>query len=354
MATVQELYNQTNSAVKPGGSVSTPNIDPNALRGTGSFGTISASRGIMPISKPGDGATISAAASAGGGSGFNDAYNAYVNSERGQTVGGMYDKQTEAGLAGLKSAYEQNLSDAEAARGNIDTTYRGNANSMAAQYERQRRNNNVQAAANGLNTGTASQMQLAQNAAYQRDYGGLMGQYGKDVAESERAMANLKATYQNAIQQAQADGDYKRMAALLDDYNKQYDAQLQQAALLAQYGDFSGYGSIPGYSQTQIENMRNIWIAQNPLLAYNTGAIDANAYHKMTGKWPPGHRSNGSGGSGYNGRSNPHDLDFDPNSLENSTPSGSYNPGSGNAGYVGVRTGGRRVLPINIHRNERA
>lgn len=232
---------------------------------------------------------------------FEEAFKTYQDSGRGKTVSGMYDAQTNAGLSSLKSTYEQNLSDAQAARGNIDVAYRSNANNLGAQYERMRRNNNIQAAANGLNTGTASQMQLAQSGAYQRDYGNLMGQYGRDVAESERGMANLKATYQNAIQKAQADGDYKRMAALLDDYNTQYNVAMQQAQLLAGYGDFSGFSQIPGYNESQVNNMRQTWIAQNPLLAYNTGAITADQYYKMTGQYAPG-MAPAAGGGSFGGR----------------------------------------------------
>lgn len=274
---------------------------------------------------------------------FEEAFKTYQDSNRGQTVGGMYNAQTDAGLASLKSTYEQNLSDAQAARGNIDTAYRGNANDLGAQYERQRRNNNIQATANGLNSGTASQVQLAQSSAFQRDYGKLMGQYGRDVAESERGMANLKATYQNAIQQAQAEGDYKRMAALLDDYNKQYDTQLNQAALLAQYGDFSGYAGIPGYDQNQINNMRQVWIAQNPLLAYNTGAITAAEYYKMTGKYAPGHAP---ASGGYSRRRSRSKSNSDTNTNEPSSapaPTASTPP---IATWHGI--------PVNYRRNETA
>ena len=222
MASMEELYNKQEGYTSPVVTQTHP-----------TSGAVAApSKLYTPTDGANSGAGTAGPAATATGMGFNEAFTNYQGSDRGKTVGGMYDAQTNAGLTSLKNAYEQNLSDAQAARGNIDVAYRGNANSMAANYERQRRNNNIQAAGNGLNTGTASQMQLAQSSAYQRDYGNLMGQYGRDIAESERAMANLKATYQNAIAQAQAEGDYKRMAALLDDYNKQYDAQLQQAALL--------------------------------------------------------------------------------------------------------------------------
>lgn len=220
--------------------------------------------------------------------GFEDAYKNYTESGRGQVVSGMYDAQKNAELAGLKSTFDQNLSNQQAARDQIGVAYQSGANDLQAQYERNRRNLNVQAAANGINTGAGSQQQLALNSQFQRDFGGLRGKEAQDIATAERGIADLKVAYQNAIQQANANGDYKKMAALLDDYNTQYNTMMQQAQLLANYGDFTGFSQIPGYSEEQINNMRQTWIAQNPLLAYNTGAITAQEYYKMTGKYAPG------------------------------------------------------------------
>lgn len=233
---------------------------------------------------------------------FEEAFKTYQDSGRGQTVSGMYDAQRNAELAGLKTAYDQNVSNREAARNNISAQYRTSANDLQAQYERNRRNNNQAFAANGLNTGAAGQVQLAQSSAYQRDYGALRGKESQDIAEAERGLADLKVAYQNAIQQANANGDYKKMAALLDDYNTQYNTLLQQAQTLASYGDFSGYSAIPGYNDSQISSMRETWIAQNPLLAYNTGAIDAERYHAITGQYPPGYAAPAAAGGYSNGR----------------------------------------------------
>lgn len=273
---------------------------------------------------------------------FEEAYKTYQNSDRGKTVSGMYDAQRDSELASLKSTYEQNLSNRQAARDQIGTTYQGQANDLAAQYERNRRNLNTQAAANGINTGAGSQQALALSGQYQRDYGALRGREAQDIAEADRGIADLKVAYQNAVQQANAQGDYKRMAALLADYDTQRQNALNDANLLAKYGDFSGYSGIMsddqinamrteydrlrgiededrayakeqdalnnnlklaqllagygdfsgfaklGYSRETINAMRSLWIAQNPLLAYNTGAITADEYYKMTGQYAPG------------------------------------------------------------------
>lgn len=218
---------------------------------------------------------------------FEDAFKKYTEGGQGKTVAGMYDAQTAATVGGLRAAYDQNLSDRQAARSQIGQTYQAAGNDMQAQYERDRRNLNQQAAANGINTGAGSQQQLALQNVWNRDYGNLQGQRAQAYAEADRAIADLSVQYRAAVQQAQAQGDYRKMAALLDDYNTQYNRQLQQAQTLAAYGDFSGYNGM--YSDEQVTNMRNSWIAQNPLLAYNTGAITADQYYKMTGQYAPGH-----------------------------------------------------------------
>lgn len=219
-------------------------------------------------------------------------------------VNSMYDAQKQSQLAGLESAYNQNLSNAEASRDALGQQYQSRANDLAVQYERQRRNLNEQAAANGLNTGAGSQMQLALGSNYQRDYGGLRTAQQQAVDTANRGIDQLKASYQSAVQQAVADNDYQRAQALLAEYKNQYSRQLQQAQTLASYGDFSAYLNVPGYSQQQVDAMRNTWIAENPGIAYSTGQISADQYYAMTGKWPAGYTQPGAG-SVYNPGYNP-------------------------------------------------
>jgi hypothetical protein len=108
------------------------------------------------------------------------------------------------------------------------------------------------------------------------------------MAESERNMLDIKTQYQNAIQAAAADNDYKRAAALLDDYNNQTNRDMQKAQLLAGYGDFSMYANL--YGNDVAANMEAVWKAQNPDLAYNVGKMSAEEYKRITGKNPPGYK----------------------------------------------------------------
>ena len=279
---------------------------------------------------------------------LNDKYKSLVSDNTG-TINQMYDASKQSALAGLESAYNQNLSNAEAQRSQIDKQYNTAANDMAVQYERQRQNNNLQAAGNGLNVGTGSQMALAQSGQYQRDFGNLRGEQAAAQTEQGRLIDNIKMQYQSQVQQAIADNDLARATALtqeannqiaqltnaynmqyqeeqdalnrqrqaeMDAYNREQDAldrayrqqqdeynrQATAASLLASMGDFSGYAALFGLSNDQQSLLRAQWMASNPDTAYNSGMMDANQYRAITGKYPAGYTPPSSGGS-YGGTS---------------------------------------------------
>lgn len=354
------------------------------------------------------------------------------NANREQKIKDVYDTAKQNTLAGLKTTYDQNLSDLQAARDKITPQYNESANALAAEYERQKRNTNMQGAANGLNTGAGSQLALGQSMAYQKNAGTLARSKNEALNEANRNIADLGVKYQNEIAQAVANNDYKLAAAMLDEYENQYNRQvtlenqnyeraqqaenqayqrafqeenrdynraydlenrdyernwnqeardyqrawdtenrdytrdwnqnerdytrawneenrnydrywsendrgynrmfneenrdytrawnederaytrnwnedernydrtMTEAANRAEYGDFSGYAEI--YGQGIADAMRDIWIAQNPLVAYSTGAITADEYMMLTGKYPYNYGSSSSGSS-YGGYS---------------------------------------------------
>lgn len=225
----------------------------------------------------------------------------------------------EQNLNSMRNAYEQNLSDANAARAQISPRYQEGMNSLSAEYERQRRNNNMQGAVNGLNTGAGSQLSLGQSMAYQRNQGNLARSEQEALNEADRGigdlerdynnrssalemqytnnLTDLQTNYQNKIAEAAANNDYQMAAALLDEYGEQYDRTMNQAKQLSQFGDFSMYASI--YGTEAAEQMEQMWNFQNPDLAYNLGKITADDYFQMTGRRPKG--AAGSYSSGSNG-----------------------------------------------------
>ena len=213
------------------------------------------------------------------------------NKQRESDIRNLYANAQQQNLASLKGAYDQNLSDAEAARGQISPRYQQSMNALSAEYERQRRNNNMQANASGLNTGSGSQMALAQSANYQANQAGLAAKENEALNEADRAINDLKRNYQNAIAEATANNNYKLAAALMEEYQNAYNRQLQiantnytrawnkderaytrsteEAALRAKYGDFSGYKAL--YGDEVGSQMERLWAAQNPQLAAAAG-----------------------------------------------------------------------------------
>jgi hypothetical protein len=145
-------------------------------------------------------------------------------------------------------------------------------------------------AANGLNVGTGSQAQLAQNAGYQRAYGQIMAAQADAQAALEQQRVAKEAEYQAAISKALADNDYQRAVALTQELKNQRSADLDRAKTLASYGDFSGYAQV--YGQDAANNMREVWNAQNPDFAYMTGNLTADQYYRLTGKMPNGTQPN--------------------------------------------------------------
>ena len=233
----------------------------------------------------------------------------------GSTVGAdkinaMYDAQKESQLGTLKSAYDQSKSEYQAAQEKIAPQYQKAANELSVQYERNRQNFNRQAAATGINTGTASQAALARQGEYQRDFGGLRTSESEAQAEAARQMALLESKYQSDVAEAIANNDYQRAAALYEEFKNSQNVDLKNAQILAEFGDFSGYEAL--YGKEEAENMFYIWAAQNPQLAYNSGRITADQYNNLIeGKPINAARSvaksssggGSSGGGGYYGGS---------------------------------------------------
>ena len=227
---------------------------------------------------------------------------ALYNQQREQGIKDMYANNLANQKAQLQTAYNQNMSNAQAAYDKISPQYQQRQNELGAEYERQRRNNNMQAAANGLNTGAGSQMQLAQSNAYQSNQANLQKAENQALDEANRSMLDIKTDYQNRISEAVANNDYQMSAALLDEYNQAYQRNLNAAKQAADYGDFSLYVDI--YGKEQADQMQKSWALQNPLLAYNLGKLTAQEYFNMTGSWPRGYTapsSGGGGGGGYGG-----------------------------------------------------
>ena len=158
---------------------------------------------------------------------------------------------------------------------------------------------NEYAAASGLNSGTGGQAMLAFSNQLQNDLNDLYLGEANALTEAQNQITLLTMDYQNAIAEAVANNEYERAAALLQEFqmqaqsvvetakaqaslnlqtaqqnlsakNSEYDRLSANAETLAKFGDFSGYLAL-GYSNDQIEQMKAVWKAANPDIAWALG-----------------------------------------------------------------------------------
>lgn len=219
---------------------------------------------------------------------------AYADPARVKAIEDMYAAQLNSQKEGLKTAFDKNMSTLEENRADIAKTYATQQNQAAVDFERQRRNFLETASANGLNIGAGSQAQLSMNAANQKARSGLLASEAETTAKADKSIADLKIQYQNDINSAVAENDYKKAAALLDEYTTAYNQAITKAQQQAQFGVFDGYADI--YGEDTARQMQEVWALQNPVIAYSLGQISAEKYKTITGEYPPGYSTGGGGG----------------------------------------------------------
>ena len=142
----------------------------------------------------------------------------------------MYKAYTDAQLAALKSAYEQNLAGLQADAEKIPGIYQGARNEAASQNDIARMAFNEYANARGLNTGTSGQAALASSATLQSNLTDISTKESDAIAENALQQQQLAIEYRNAAVQAQAEGNYQMAQALYNEYVRQDNAAMQTPA----------------------------------------------------------------------------------------------------------------------------
>lgn len=138
----------------------------------------------------------------------------------------------------------------------------------------------------------------------------LYNQYGLLNAQRADEYARYGDDYNRWMQRVQfarndVDMAYERGVG---DWQREYAATMNKADALAEGGDFSEYAKL--YGQGAAATMFNTWKAQNPLLAYQNGYIDAEGYKSITGSYPPGYKAPSSGRY-YAQKTEGNDIDSD-------------------------------------------
>ena len=161
---------------------------------------------------------------------FEEQYRKYSTSGQGQAINDLYDAKKQSQLTQLESAYQASRAEAEAARDKLPGQYQQQANDLSAQYERNRRNFNLQAENSGLNTGAGSQAELSMRNAEAANISAIRKAQANAQADLDYQRSQLTLEYQNAIREAIAKNELQKAQALYEEA-KRVDESLVSTAI---------------------------------------------------------------------------------------------------------------------------
>lgn len=256
----------------------------------------------------------------------------------------MYKAYTDAQLAALKSAYEQNLAGLQADAEKIPGIYQGARNEAASQNDIARMAFNEYANARGLNTGTSGQAALANSAVLQSNLTDISTKESDAIAENALQQQQLAIEYRNAAVQAQAEGNYQMAQALYNEYVRQDNAAMQTAQLAQEQANWEAQFNA-GNSQWQQQfdasqqEYQDSLSAQNREYAYNlamtmlaagvmpdtntlneAGISTADALNMRLAAMSTGGSGGGRGSSGNSGNSSKRNSSNDSNNTTEDVP----------------------------------
>lgn len=256
----------------------------------------------------------------------------------------MYKAYTDAQLAALKSAYEQNLAGLQADAEKIPGIYQGARNEAASQNDIARMAFNEYANARGLNTGTSGQAALASSATLQSNLTDISAKESDAIAENALQQQQLAIEYRNAAVQAQAEGNYQMAQALYNEYVRQDNAAMQTAQLAQEQANWEAQFNA-GNSQWQQQfdasqqEYQDSLAAQNREYAYNlamtmlaagvmpdtntlneAGISTADALNMRLAAMSTGGSGGGRGSSGSSGNSSSGNSSNDSNNTTEDVP----------------------------------
>ena len=194
----------------------------------------------------------------------------------------MYDDAVKANNDAAKAAAERALAQVEQGIGELGDQYGSLNKQLYRDYMESLRVLPQEMAARGYNGGMSESARL-----------GLDTAYGERLNENEAAriaaIAQLRRQGADTEYQANAARDQANAQAQQNLYANMVNLLLQQqqdaatrAQNMAQYGDFSGYLDL-GYSQSQVNAMKQAWIAANPEMAQSLGYVSTPSYSRYSG-----------------------------------------------------------------------
>lgn len=162
----------------------------------------------------------------------------------------MYAAQKASALSSINAAYEKNLAALDRAETGLAESYQDARNQTVGASELAKRNFAEYAAAYGLNSGTGGQAELTRNVTLQNNLNSINTQEAQSAADIALQRANAEVEYNDAIVQAEQQGNYELAAALYQEKVRVQEAllsaQIQQAQM-----EYQAYRDSVGDTQWQ-------------------------------------------------------------------------------------------------------
>lgn len=147
----------------------------------------------------------------------------------------MHQAQKQSAMAELKNAYNNNVAALDRAEAGLAGTYQAARNQAAGAHEQERRNFAQYAAANGLNSGTAGQAELARSVTLQNNMNDIHTAEASAMADLTLRRAEAENEYNAAIAQAEHTGEYELAAALYEEKVRVQEALTEAEIRRQQY-----------------------------------------------------------------------------------------------------------------------
>ena len=145
-----------------------------------------------------------------------------------QQINAMYDAELNSKLSALETEYMNALSELDKTLGQTEAQYDQSRRQTVGGAERDAAAWREMANAQGVNSGAIGQNALATSGQIQSDINAMNSAQASAQAQIETQRALLAQTYQLQIQQAEAENDYARAQALLQEAQRVDDALRQQ------------------------------------------------------------------------------------------------------------------------------
>ena len=200
----------------------------------------------------------------------------------------MYDSQVSANDARAEELSAQAARSAEEQKQRLAAGYQSTNRQLYRDYMDRQRALPQQLAAQGYNGGLSESARLRLNNAYEESLAENERARLSRESEISSAQARSEQEARSAAAQANRQAEQNRYAYLAalrgQEYQQQRADAANRAAVLAEAGDFSGYGAL-GLSQEDVDYLAKMWRARNPRLAgvQSTGAVQPPARSTLAG-----------------------------------------------------------------------